>query len=144
ADSVSAALNRVFSGPPLTASDGASGGPDTITIRYYEDRYASGSCDAATVTYFVQDSVLFREVSGSAAEPAVEGVADLQVISWLNGANSAFYVPTTSANLGRPDAPDLAGISLSLGLLRDDGTTREHIVTIGLKNPQCQNAADCL
>lgn len=142
-DSVGSATGRVFSGSPLTVVDGAGGTPDRVTVRYYEDRFTGGACDLKTVTFYVEDAILWRS-AGTAAEPAVNGVVDLQVSSWLDKSNVQFNVPTSSANLARPNDRDLAGLGLTLVLEDSSGRSSTQTVTIGLKNPQCSNLADCL
>lgn len=138
-----AAPSRTFAANPLLALDGSGGTSDTVVIRYYEDRYAAGACELMQVTYFVQDGILYRQRSGEAAQEAVQGVVEMQVVAWLNRANSAFAVPTDSANLNRPLNPDLRGISLSLRFADDGGRENPVIVTVGLKNPQCPVVGDC-
>src|SRR5690606_37848002 len=46
------ALTRTFGSSPLIAVDGSSGASDSITVRYYEDRYVAGSCELTQVTYY--------------------------------------------------------------------------------------------
>lgn len=138
------ALTRAFSGQPLVATDGASGSADSITVRYYEDRYVSGSCELTEVTYFVQDGSLYRQVTGEDAQEAVHGVVDMQVEAWLDRAQSMFVVATDSAALNRPLDPDLRGVSLSLRFTDAGGRENPVIVTVGLKNPQCASLGDCL
>lgn len=137
------ALTRTFASDPLIAVDGTAGAPDRITVRYYEDRYASGSCEFTSVDYFVEGGALYRQVDGQAAVEAVQGVQDMQVVAWLNRANSEFAVPTSSANLNRPPDRDLRGVSLRLDFLDDAGRENPIIVTVGLKNPQCRTLGDC-
>ncbi len=138
------ALDRSFVADPLVAVDGASGAPDSITVRYYEDRYASGSCQLTEVTYFVQDDALYRQVRGEDPQEAVHGVVDMQVEAWLDRAQSMFVVETDSAELNRPLDPDLRGISLSLRFEDAGGRENPVIVTVGLKNPQCASLGDCI
>ncbi len=143
-DNAASALGRVFAAPPVTVSDGASGGPDEVTIRYYEDRYNDGACSLKTVKYFVDSDTLWREAGGT-AEAAVSGVTDLQVSAWLDRSNNAFLVATDSANDHRPTSDkDLAGMSLKLVIGDAAGRLVNQTVTIGFKNLQCANLADCL
>ena len=57
------ALTRTFGSSPLIAVDGSSGASDSITVRYYEDRYVAGSCELTQVTYYVEDGSLFVDLN---------------------------------------------------------------------------------
>lgn len=142
ADSVANATSRVFSTTPVTAVDGASGAPDEVTVRYYEDRFAASSCSLSTVRFYVSNGKLWRDANGTAA-PAVNGVTDLQVSSWLDASNIQFNVPVSAAGLNRPADADLAGMGITLVLEDGNGRSQTEVVTIGFKNPQCANVADC-
>lgn len=131
--------DRVFATDPLTVDKGAAGASDTVIVTYYEDRFVSGaSCDGPrTVTFSISnDAELVREVSGGDSEPEVvaRGVEHLEVTHWLNKAGSQFVDPT------RPPNSTLSGIKIGLTFESGDAQT----VTIGMKNPQCRDLADCL
>ncbi len=132
----SGATSRSFAANPLEVTDGASGAPDTITAQYYEDRFTSGGgsgCISHTVTYSVQDGTLYRTDNGD-KQPAVKGVSNLQVSSWLDDSNSEFITSS------RPEDKALAGIGITI----DFTTGASEIITIGLQNPQCPKVSDCL
>lgn len=132
------ATARPFSARPLTVVDGGlSVGvvqPDTVTVRYYEDRFQSGGPTLVTASYTVANGSLVR-TEGSTSSVLVDDVTDFQVISWFNRVATEFVVPTASADANRPADADLAGIGLEL---RIQGRTDPYVVKIAFTNPQCQ------
>ncbi len=125
---------RPFASLPLTVTDGTGTSPDTITVRFYEDRFVVGLPTLRTITYSIVDEALVR-TDGTVATPVVDGVTDLQVNSWLNRAATEFVVPTTSASANRPAPANLAGIGLRI---RVTGQDVPMSLVVSLPNPQCQ------
>lgn len=131
----SIATARAFTDRPLVVSDGASGAPDSVTVRYFEDRFVAGSPELVEVTFTVQNGSLVR-VAGGATSVLVDDVLDLQVTSWLNRAATEFVVPTSAASANRPPDPELAGLGLTLVLA---GRSAPYVLKVALRNPQCQS-----
>lgn len=142
-DNVASATARVFTASPVTVVDGASGAPDEITVRYYEDRFTDGACALRTVRFYIHQGQLWRSADGTSA-PAVNGVTNMQVSSWLDSSNIQFNVTATSVNLNRPADPDLAGMGITLTIEDGHGRDQTEVVTVGFKNPQCPTVADCI
>lgn len=137
-DSPANVMGRVFPAQPVSVIDGGAG-PDTFTIRYYEDRFVLDDCEPQprVVTFHVEDSTLWR-TEGGMTEAAVIGVTDLQLTHWLASANYQL------ASAGRPPDDILAGFGITFVLETGDGRTHTQPIVIGLKNPQCPTLADCI
>ena len=125
------ASTRTFPESPFEVSGTA---PDqSITVRYFENRYVAGSCDGPiTATFSVSDGALVRTVEDETSV-IVDGVTGLGIVSWLNRANTAFVDPL------RPGDENLAGVVIAVGF---DGAADE-VFTVGFRNSQCADPSAC-
>lgn len=64
-------------GSPLKVKSNAFGPGDSVTVRYFEDRY--GAPGVVSATYYVNDDGLVRDV-GSGPEVLARGVTNLEVV----------------------------------------------------------------
>ena len=102
---------------------------DTLTIRYFEDRFTEGADVAKTAIYFAavdaqNQPYLYRQENGGAAEAIVEDVTSLNVIAYLlaDGALSSSL----------PAAQDLAGLKLELSFSHG----YDHTMLVNFSGPQ--------
>jgi Tfp pilus assembly protein PilW len=111
-------------GAPISVTTGTGTNPDSITVRYCEDRYSSLTLQEVTFSISTASGVLnlFRQ-QGDSNQPIVEGVANLKVVSYRNGSGT---LQTTM-----PALNNLAGLTIRLTFV--NGATRD--VSIVLHNP---------
>lgn len=128
--------SNVFADPTLEIGRGAGTDPDTITVRYFEDRFYDAATSIALVetTFSIganEDGVLslLRAEDGGAASAVVSGVASIKVALFVR--RSGDVEPVGTAGIV---PADLAG--LSLDLLLTDGTEGRFLVNL----PNAQSA----
>ena len=128
---------NTFAAPTLEIQRNATGVPDAITVRYYEDRFLAtpGAPVAITAAYTVAanaDGVpsLFRAENGGAAAAVVTGVSSIKVALFVRRSGEVDVV----ADAGVVPS-DLAGLSLDLELV--DGTAGRFLINL----PNAQTAA---
>ena len=125
---------NTFADRTLAIQRGSGTDPDSVTVRYYEDRFYDGATTPALVeaTYSIGDNAngvpsLLRAENGGPAVPVVTGVASIKLALLVRrtgeaeNAASATVVPT-----------DLAGLSFDIEL--PDGSAGRFLVN--LTNPQ--------
>lgn len=132
------AFSRSFAQTPLSVVDGTAGPGgqlnQSITVRYFEDRFTDDPCDDVVVaTFYVEDGVLWRQVDAEDATVVVEGVDALSVDAWLERTNVWFVNPT------RPPNDRLVGAKLRLTFTAGG----VEVFTVGFRNSQCASAASC-
>ncbi len=119
----------------LAIGKSSSGGSDTLTTRYYEDRYVSATT-LRSVTYSVGTSggvsSLLRQEGSDPPYPAVYGVSKLEVLSYIARDGTRLSATPSQAI---PTNPALVALELQLSF--SDGITRKFSVNLSnldLKN----------
>lgn len=123
---ISASTLTIVKGSAATA-------PDTITIRYYEDRYTSSVTEVITQFSVAKDRNnlynLYRYASADKEkQPAVQGVKNLKVVKYIN--KDGTETTTTTADT-------LVALRLELTFI-DVQTSKEHTkqIVVGINNVQ--------
>lgn len=124
-------VNRVFGGDgrTLVITHGAGGAPDTVQIRYFEDRFLPGE---RLVTFGINTErrTIFRREGAGEPQDIVSSVVDLQVIQYIRRDGIRVEVPLVGPI---PQIPgNLAAINLEI-IFADNSVWR---FPIGLSNSQ--------
>jgi type II secretory pathway component PulJ len=134
------ALDRDFTAPTLEISKGTGTASDSITVRYYEDRWTEdGLPQLKEVTFSVSDDILFRTDLGDPTNPLelIDGVKSLKVDHYLKRNESGPFVVEPS------DKREIGGIVINLAFsnktsVTDDDTTQQ--LSVGLDNTQLEGS----
>lgn len=125
---------NTFADRTLEIQRGTGDDPDSVTVRYYEDRFYDGATTPALVeaTYAIGDNAdgvpsLLRAENGGPAVPVVTGVASIKLALLVRRTGEA--EPAASATVV---PTDLTGLSFDIEL--PDGTAGRFLVN--LTNPQ--------
>jgi prepilin-type N-terminal cleavage/methylation domain-containing protein len=123
--------NRTFSGDgrTLVITHGVGTAPDTVQVRYFEDRFLPGE---RLVTFGVnaERRTIFRQEGAGEAQDIVSNVTNLQVIQYIRRDGIRVEVPPEEP---RPPIPEnLAAINLEI-TFADNSVWR---FPVGLSNPQ--------
>jgi type II secretory pathway pseudopilin PulG len=127
---------NTFAAPTLEIGRGTGTDPDTITVRYFEDRFYDAVTSIALVetTFSIGanedgDLSLLRAENGGVASAVVSGVASIKVALFVRRTGEVEAVAAAGLVLA-----DLAGLSLDLTLT--DGTEGRFLINL----PNAQSA----
>ncbi len=120
--------NRVFTGSTFKVTEGVAGAADSVTVRYYEDRWTeTGATNLVEVTFTARNNELIRQdLSDDSSFAIAEGIADLQVAHYYNLQGAEFQIGSGLAT------EDLGGIGVEMTYKSGD---KEELI-IGFINSQ--------